>query len=104
MSMEDSIISKIEDKMAYYEKRDQRGNIGVMHSLIDSEVARYRKVAKERMFGAFTEDMDDPELADFMLAPLKGRKHGFLDDEIEYPELADRMRRNYNERKQFGTR
>ena len=107
MSMEDSIISKIEDKMAYYENPNRQGlpaNIGVMHSLIDSEVARYRKVAKERMFGAFTEDMDDPELADFMLAPLKGRKYSFLDDEIEYPELADRMRRNYNERKQFGTR
>lgn len=104
MNMEESIISKIDDKMDYYEKKDQRGNIGVMHGIIDSEVSRYRKAARERMFGTFTEDMDDPELADFMLAPLKGRKYGFLDDEIEYPELADRMRRNYNELKQFGTR
>lgn len=105
LDMRQAIIKQIEDKMSYYEKandnKGQKANIGVMRNEIDSIVSEYRKIARQRMFGTFQKDKRDPELADFLLQPLDGRRYGFNDNIIEREDLALRMRRNYNESKQF---
>ena len=104
MNMSEAIIQAVDEKMSYYESKEQKANIGTMRSIIDSIVSDYRRVARARMFGTFQEDEDDPELADFSIQPLDGNRHGFGDSVIERPDIAHRMRRNYNEYKRFGTR
>lgn len=104
LNMSKAIIQAVDEKISYYKSKEQKANIGVMRSVIDSIVSDYRKVARSRLFGTFQEDEDDPELADFSLEPLDGNRYGLRDNVIERPDLAHRMRRNYNEYKRFGTR
>jgi hypothetical protein len=103
LNMSQRLMKDIEEKIGYYEKREQTANIGVMHGMIDSVVAEYRDIARQRMFGTMVQDRFDPELYALNNVPLDGRRYGLPGNEIEYPDLAVRMRRNANQKKQYGT-
>jgi hypothetical protein len=103
MSMGQSILNAVEEKMSLYERRGMKANIGTMHSIIDAEVSKYRAVARQRMFGEMKKDRET-ETYSMMLTPLRGDKYGLSGDEIEYPDIAQRMRLNANKKIRYGVR
>ncbi len=94
--------ANITDIKQYIEDRKMQGlpaQLGVMQSIIDSNVAEYRHVAHERMFGKTIKTPD----GQFMhTGEAIGSDYGLGDDKIEFPGLAAEMLYEKNKRIMYG--
>ena len=94
-NMREHLLRIFEEESSYYEDTGISAKIGDLQGKLDAAVAKYRLIARKRMFGEFRED-PLTRLYKFSDFPLDGPSYGFADTRIEYPDLARRMQINLN--------
>lgn len=90
------------DVQAYLDDAKAQGitpRIGIMQSIVDSNVSEYRNLAHERMFGKMVKNPDGT----FMhTGEAAGSDYGLGNDKIEFPGLAAEMLYEKNKRIMYG--
>jgi len=100
-NMQEHLLRIFEEETSYYESSGVSAKIGDLQKKLDAAVAKYRIIARKRMFGDFKED-PETRLYEFRDSPLDGPSYGFADTKIEYPDLARRMQMNKNAFQRYG--
>jgi hypothetical protein len=94
--------ANLSDINSYLDDRETMGlrpQIGVMQSIVNSNVSAYREAAHERMFG---KTVKGPDGNIMHTGEAAGTQYGLPDDKIEFPGIAAEMVYQKNKRLMYG--
>lgn len=98
MTLVDGITQGMNEYLDDFGMDDPDFSIGRARSLIENIVGKYRKLAKQRMFGELVEDPLDPNQYEYSLTPADLSDYGLADADIEFPEFAEKLAKAKNKK------